>query len=75
MNDSGQGDDFGYLLFGSDINTLNQAGREFIAMLQQEEGLFDISSTIDPASKEVQMALLPVAYDLGLNLADVAHGG
>lgn len=73
VNGSADGDDFGYLLFGGDIDELNRAGREFIAMLQQEDGLFDISSTIDPASKEVQMTLLPVAYDLGLDLAGVAR--
>jgi multidrug efflux pump subunit AcrB len=68
-NDDGE---FGFMLFGADINQLNAAGREFIAMLQQQEGLFDISSTIDPASKEIQIDLLPVAYDLGLNLSSVA---
>ena len=73
VNDNGDGDDFGYLLFGGDIEVLNAAGREFISMLQQEEGLFDVSSTIDPASKEIQLELLPVAYDLGLSLADVAR--
>jgi multidrug efflux pump subunit AcrB len=64
----GNGDDgeFGYLLFGPDINTLNAAGLKFIEMLQQQNGLFDVSSTIDPASKEVQLVMLPVAYDSGL---------
>lgn len=65
--------EFGYLLFGSDIKTLNEAGRYFISKLQQQEGLFDVSSTIDPASKEVQIQLLPVAYDLGLNLTSIAN--
>jgi len=71
---SGDGDDgeFGYLLFGPDIDTLNAAGLKFIEMLQQQEGLFDVSSTIDPPSKEVQMTLLPVAYDLGLTLSNIA---
>ncbi|ASM55607.1 hypothetical protein PNIG_a3754 [Pseudoalteromonas nigrifaciens] len=64
--------EFGYLLYGSDIDTLNSAGRRFIQLLQQQKGLFDISSTIDPASKEVQMSLKPVAYDLGLDLSSVA---
>lgn len=75
VNSGGGNDDgeFGYLLFGSDIQTLNAAGRQFISMLQQEKGLFDVSSTIDPASKEIQMTLLPVAYDLGLDLASVAR--
>jgi multidrug efflux pump subunit AcrB len=61
------------MLFGADIDMLNAAGREFIAMLQQQKGLFDISSSIDPASKEIQIDLLPVAYDLGLDLASIAN--
>ncbi|NVK24123.1 MAG: efflux RND transporter permease subunit, partial [Gammaproteobacteria bacterium] len=65
--------EFGYLLYGSEISTLNTAGRKFIEMLQQEKGLFDISSTIDPASKEIQLELKPVAYDLGLNLQTIAN--
>lgn len=74
INGGGGGDgEFGFMLYGADINTLNAAGRTFIGMLQQQKGLFDISSTIDPASKEVQMNLLPVAYNLGLNLADIAR--
>ena len=73
VNGGGGNGEFGYLLFGSDIDTLNDAGRRFIQLLQQQEGLFDISSTIDPASKEVQMSLKPVAYDLGLDLASIAN--
>jgi multidrug efflux pump subunit AcrB len=72
VNGGGDGGEFGYLLFGPDIDTLNAAGRSFIEMLQQEKGLFDVSSTIDPASKEIQMTLLPVAYDLGLDLASIS---
>ena len=73
INDNGGGEgEFGYMLFGTDIDILNAAGREFISMLQQQEGLFDISSSIDPASKEIQIDLLPVAYDLGLDLATIA---
>ncbi|NOU51224.1 efflux RND transporter permease subunit [Pseudoalteromonas sp. JBTF-M23] len=69
----GQDGDFGYLLYGSDIETLNAAGRQLIRMLQEEKGLFDISSTIDPASKEIQLVLKPVAYDLGLSLQDIGN--
>ena len=70
-NGGGEGE-FGYRLMGSDIETLNAAGRQLISQLQQQPGLFDISSSIDPASKEMQLALKPVAYELGLQLADVA---
>lgn len=66
------GGDFGYLLYGPDLQQLNVAGREFITMLSKEPGLFDISSTIDPASKEIQLDLKPVAYDLGLSLQSIA---
>lgn len=74
MGGGGGGDgEFGFMLFGADIELLNAAGREFISMLQQQEGLFDISSSIDPASKEIQIDLLPVAYDLGLDLSNIAN--
>ncbi len=73
VNDDGSDGDFGYLIFGNDIDSLNAAGREFIAMLQGQKGLYDISSTIDSESKEIQMELLPVAYDLGLDLATIAN--
>jgi multidrug efflux pump subunit AcrB len=72
MGGGGGNGEFGFMLFGADIQLLNAAGREFISMLQQQEGLFDISSSIDPASKEIQIDLLPVAYDLGLDLANIA---
>ncbi|MDM7859926.1 efflux RND transporter permease subunit [Alteromonas sp. ASW11-36] len=73
VNGGGDNGEFGYLIFGPDLDTLNAAGRRFIEMLQQQEGLFDVSSTIDPASKEIQMTLLPVAYDLGLDLSSIAN--
>jgi len=72
VNGSGEGDEFGYLLFGSDIQTLNEAGRYLISELQQQKGLYDISSSIDAGSKEVLLSLAPVAYDLGLDLTDIA---
>ena len=72
INGGGNNGEFGYLLYGPDVETLNAAGLAFISMLQQEKGLYDVSSTIDPASKEIQMELLPVAYDLGLNLSSIA---
>lgn len=72
VNGGGDDGEFGYMLFGSDIATLNAAGRMMIDKLQTEKGLFDISSTIDPDSKEVQLQLKPVAYDLGLDLTTIA---
>ncbi|KGY13271.1 acriflavin resistance protein [Vibrio tubiashii] len=72
VNDDEKGDEFGFLLYGSDIDSLNAAGRELIVQLQQQAGLFDISSSIDSGSQEVLLSLAPVAYDLGLDLFDIA---
>ncbi|KLN63447.1 efflux RND transporter permease subunit [Vibrio sp. VPAP30] len=72
VNDDEKGDEFGFLLYGSDMESLNAAGRELIAKLQQQKGLFDISSSIDSGSQEVLLSLAPVAYDLGLDLFDIA---
>ncbi len=72
VNDDEKGDEFGFLLYGSDIESLNSAGRELILNLQQRKGLFDISSSIDSGSQEVLLSLAPVAYDLGLDLFDIA---
>ena len=73
VNGGGDNGEFGYLLYGADIKSLNEAGLRFIQMLQQEKGLYDVSSTIDPASKEVRMELLPAAYELGLTLRNIAN--
>ncbi|EEX92240.1 RND multidrug efflux transporter [Vibrio orientalis CIP 102891 = ATCC 33934] len=72
VNDDEKGDEFGFLLYGSDIDSLNAAGRDLIIQLQQQQGLFDISSSIDSGSQEVLLSLAPVAYDLGLDLFDIA---
>lgn len=72
VNDDEKGDEFGFLLYGSDIDSLNAAGRDLIIGLQQQQGLFDISSSIDSGSQEVLLSLAPVAYDLGLDLFDIA---
>ena len=72
VNDSDKGDEFGFLLYGSDIETLNAAERDLILQLQQQQdGLFDISSSMDTGSKEILLSLKPVAYDLGINLSDI----
>lgn len=69
----GDNGEFGYMIFGADLSVLNEAGRYLIELLQDQKGAFDISSTIDPDSKEVQLSLKPVAYDLGLDLGLVAR--
>ncbi|MCC5851887.1 MAG: efflux RND transporter permease subunit [Alkalimonas sp.] len=61
-----------YRLFGRDIDQLNRAGLALIADLAKVPGVFDLSSTIDSAGKELNLQLKPVAYQLGLTPADLA---
>ncbi len=46
------GDEFGYLLYGPDMEVLNEAGRELISKLQLQTGLFDVSSSMDTGSEK-----------------------
>ncbi len=72
MNQGDQGA-LGYRLFGRDPEQLNQAGLALIEALSQVPGVYDISSTIDSASKELNLQLKPVAHQLGLTPADIAR--
>ncbi|MEM0910351.1 MAG: efflux RND transporter permease subunit [Pseudomonadota bacterium] len=72
MDDMDDGD-FGYTLYGADITTLNAAGRYFAQLLEQQPGIYDVSSTIDPATKEIQLQILPEAERLGLTLSDISQ--
>ncbi|MDP4537709.1 efflux RND transporter permease subunit [Alkalimonas collagenimarina] len=71
---TGMGDqgNLGYRLFGRDIDQLNQAGLALIDELGKIPGVYDISSTIDSAGKELNLELKPVAYQLGLTPTDIA---
>ncbi|KKA45966.1 efflux RND transporter permease subunit [Salinivibrio sp. KP-1] len=73
VNGGEQGDEFGFLLFGPNIDTLNAAGRALMSRLNQQAGLFDVSSSIDSGSQEVLISLTPVAHDLGLDLTTIAQ--
>ncbi|MFH5796912.1 hypothetical protein ACHM2U_16085, partial [Clostridium perfringens] len=42
-----------------------------MSRLNQQPGLYDISSSIDSGSQEVLISLTPVAYDLGLDLTTI----
>ncbi len=73
-DDVNQGDngDFSFVIYGTDFDSLNAAARFFAQKLQGVDGLFDISTTIDPAGKELRMELKPVAYDLGLTIDSIS---
>jgi multidrug efflux pump subunit AcrB len=69
----GSAQEFGYLLYGTELKALNQAGRELITLLQQQNGIYDVGSTIDPPSKELVFELKPFARSLNMKLSDISH--
>lgn len=72
LNGSSDEGDFGYRLYGKDIKQLQSAALTLINKLKAQQGLIDINSSVDMASREIQMTLKPVANDLGLTLKNVA---
>jgi multidrug efflux pump subunit AcrB len=76
INDNLNGDskegDFGYRLYAADMETLREASTKFLSQLKNQSGIVNVNSTLDSASKEIQLTLLPVAYDFGLTLQNIA---
>ena len=73
LNGSSENGDFGYRLYAPDIATLQAVSNAFVAELQNLPGVVDVNSTFDSAGKEIQLSLMPVAYDLGLTLQNIAQ--
>jgi len=64
--------DLSYRLFGKDLETLNRAGQMLAEKMSAINGLYDVASTVDPSSKELQFTLTPVAYEMGLTPDSIA---
>jgi multidrug efflux pump subunit AcrB len=65
--------DLGFQLYGDDPVQLNQAGLALIAAMQQLPAVYDIGSTIDSGTKELNLQLKPVALQLGLTSTELAR--
>ncbi len=65
--------DFSFVIYGKDFDTLNEASIKFAESIRKLDGVYDVSTTVDPSSKEIQMTLKPEAYDLGLTLGDISR--
>ena len=64
--------DISFRLEGSDPDQLKAAATELKAKLQTLKGVGDVNDSMQSTTDEVQLALKPLAYSLGLTLADVA---
>ena len=70
-NDRDDGD-ISFRLEGKDMEVLRQAAAELKTHLATIKGVGDVNDSMQTATDEVRFDLKPVAYSLGLTLADVA---
>ncbi|MEC8326602.1 MAG: efflux RND transporter permease subunit [Pseudomonadota bacterium] len=64
--------DISFRLEGKDMEELRLAAAELKTHLNTIKGVGDVNDSMQTATDEVQFELKPVAYSLGLTLADVA---
>ncbi|AZN33029.1 efflux RND transporter permease subunit [Pseudoalteromonas sp. Xi13] len=64
--------DVSFRLQGKDADELKEVAGKLKAKLQSMEGVGDVNDSLQSATEEVQLDLKPLAYSMGLTLADVA---
>ncbi|MDN3486082.1 efflux RND transporter permease subunit [Pseudoalteromonas sp. APC 3224] len=64
--------DVSFRLEGKNADELKEVSSKLKAKLQSMEGVGDVNDSLQSATDEVQLDLKPLAYSMGLTLADVA---
>ncbi|MCK8116589.1 efflux RND transporter permease subunit [Pseudoalteromonas sp. 2CM37A] len=64
--------DVSFRLQGKDADELKEVAGKLKAKLQSMEGVGDVNDSLQSATDEVQLDLKPLAYSMGLTLADIA---
>ncbi|ASM50334.1 hypothetical protein PESP_a2352 [Pseudoalteromonas espejiana DSM 9414] len=64
--------DVSFRLQGKNADELKEVAGKLKAKLQSMEGVGDVNDSLQSATDEVQLDLKPLAYSMGLTLADVA---
>lgn len=64
--------DVSFRLEGKNADELKEVSSRLKAKLQSMEGVGDVNDSLQSATDEVQLDLKPLAYSMGLTLADVA---
>ncbi len=64
--------DISFRIEGKDPKALQEVGERLKAHLNTIEGVGDVNDSMQTATDEVRLELKPLAYSLGLTLADVA---
>ncbi|NYR11110.1 efflux RND transporter permease subunit [Pseudoalteromonas sp. MIP2626] len=72
MNGGRDDGDISFKLEGKNAAVLKEVAAKLKAKLQTIEGVGDVNDSMQSATDEVQLDLKPLAYSMGLTLADVA---
>ncbi|SEI05641.1 Multidrug efflux pump subunit AcrB [Rheinheimera pacifica] len=68
-----EGGAIGYRFFGNDFEQLSNAALELVEKVSELEGVYNVTSTINPAVKKLTFDLKPIAYSMGLTPVIVAQ--
>jgi multidrug efflux pump subunit AcrB len=68
-----EGGAIGYRFYGKDFEQLSNAALELVENLGELEGVYNVTSTINPAVKKLTFDLKPIAYSMGLTPVMVAQ--
>lgn len=63
----------GFRFYGKDLDELNNAAMAMMEAMGQTDGVYNITSEVSPAVKELTFELKPVAHTLGLTPVNVAQ--
>lgn len=69
----GGGPPLSFNLIGDNLTTLQQAADELQLKLQDYEGVFDITNSLDSGSEEIRLTIKPEAEALGLTMASLGR--
>ncbi|ESP92259.1 MULTISPECIES: efflux RND transporter permease subunit [Pseudoalteromonas] len=73
ISDGGRDDgDISFRLEGKNKDTLKEVAQKLKDKLRTIEGVGDVNDSMQSATDEIQLELKPLAYSMGLTLADVA---
>ncbi|KZN49719.1 efflux RND transporter permease subunit [Pseudoalteromonas luteoviolacea] len=73
ISDGGRDDgDISFRLEGKDKDTLKEVAERLKDKLRTIEGVGDVNDSMQSATDEIQLELKPLAYSMGLTLADIA---
>ncbi|SFT37066.1 Multidrug efflux pump subunit AcrB [Pseudoalteromonas sp. DSM 26666] len=72
MNGGRDDGDVSFKLEGKNAQVLKEVAGKLKTKLQSMEGVGDVNDSMQSATEEVQLDLKPLAYSMGLTLADVA---